>query len=240
MHVDFMCEVSAEGRLHSPDARQVVQLLKEGALCLLPSDSSYVLTGLLTVKGVTGNLDTVLERNRMPMSLAFGSLEQADKLISLSIMAQDFIRQLTPGGLTFVARPRLDDNRALALARLNAPGGTMGVRLTESPVETQIAHELDYPIPTTPVRRSDRTLVFTMNEAIDTIADRVSRLRSPRKIAAIDGPVPYPGRLSTVVLEEEYQGLWHIVIKREGAISREKIGQVAADSKYADVIVRLE
>lgn len=234
-----MCEVSSQGLLHRTDAIQVVQLIKEGALCVLPSDSSYVLTGLPTVRGFTGDLDTVLERNRMPMSLAFGDLEQADDLISLSTMAQDFIRRLTPGGLTFVARPRPDDMRAFALRRLNAPEGTVGVRLTESPVETQIAHELYYPLPSTPVRRSDHAEVCTVNEALSTIADRVSRLQSPRKIAVIDGPVPYPGRLSTVVREEQYQGLWRIVITREGAISRDKIAQVAADCMYEDVIVRL-
>src|SRR4051812_33243386 len=125
-----MCDVSSQELLNSADASQVVQLIRQGALCLLPSDSTYVLTGLPTVRGVTDDLDSVLERNRMPMSLAFGSLKQADDLIRLSPMAQKFIRQLTPGGLTFVARPRFDDNRALALKLLNAPEGTFGVRLT--------------------------------------------------------------------------------------------------------------
>ena len=112
--------------------------------------------------------------------------------------------------------------------------GTIGVRLTESLIETQIANY--FPMPSAPIRNSDCMEVSSAKEAWSIIADRSTKLHSLRKIALIDGLVKYPGRLSTVVKEELQNGYWYIKIIREGAVSAENILKVALECKYKGVI----
>lgn len=240
MHPDFVCDIGLQEPMQLDDVSSVVQLIKEGGFCLLPSDSAYIMTGLPTIPGITKDLDTVLKRHGLPISVTFGNLQQADDLIGLSTMAKDFINQLVPGGLTFVAVPKEDSVQSLALNRLKAPGivGAIGLRITESLVETQIAAAINYPLPSTPVRRLNGSEVYTSKEAFDIIENRVLSMSKPRKIAIVNGVVPYPGRLSTVVKEVNDEGLWHIVVIREGAISTDIIHQVAVACQYEGAVVR--
>ena len=234
MNPEFICKVQKNGKIQPADAKRVKEIIEDGGLCILPSDSSYILTGQTEMQGVRNDLDILLERHELPMSLAFGSMELVTKIMHLSNKAYRFINQLTPRGLTFVADPRKTESVALSTRCLNADG-TIGVRLTESLVETQLVEE--YPLPSTPIRDSNYAEVVTAKESLHIIMDRISRLSKPRKIAVIDGVVPYPGRLSTVVKEEEYNAYSRIVIIRANAISIDEIRRVAAACQYEEVVV---
>lgn len=230
---EFMCRVSSQ-RLEQDDVNLINQIMNEGGLCILPSDSSYILTGLLYKTGVTKDLDILLERKGMKMSLAFGSLNQANEMMDLSDMAIDFFRKFTPGGLTFVAKPRQKRSKLFSERRLHADG-TIGIRLTESEVETQLAE--NYPLPSTPIRNSNSKEVITAEEALQIIKGRMIDKEIDRKIALVNGIVPYPSRLSTVVKEEFHDGVWQLRIIRENAIPFERIREVAYACGYADTII---
>lgn len=231
---EFECEVQPQGFLRFTDVSRVVEHIQAGELCLLPSDSSYVLTGLATERGVTDDVDTVLQREKLEMSLAFGSLRLARRWAEMSTMAVRFVGQLTPGGLTFVAPPTSAAMRGLATSRLNAPG-TIGLRLTESRVETQLAYEVEQPLTSTPVRGPDGSEAATAEEAMAIVARRVSDLPSKRRLATVVGTVSYPGRLSTVAQEVRHGGLRRIRVLRQGAIALETVRRVARDCRYEDV-----
>jgi tRNA A37 threonylcarbamoyladenosine synthetase subunit TsaC/SUA5/YrdC len=236
MRAEFECEVQPQGFLRFMDVSRVVEHIQAGDLCLLPSDSSYILTGLATERGVTQDLDTVLQRKGLEMSLAFGSLRLARRWAEMSTMAVSFVGQLTPGGLTFVAPPTSAAMRGLATSRLNA-AGTIGVRLTESRVETQLAYEIEQPLTSTPVRHADGSEAVTAEEALAIVAARVSELRTKRRLGMVVGTVPYPGRLSTVVEEVGQGGLSRIRLLRDGAIPLETIRRVARACRYEGVEV---
>lgn len=231
MTPEFICNAKQE--LKQQDVDRIIAFLKEGGLCILPSDSSYVLTGLVTVPGVSKDIDLLLERNGAPISLAFGSLTKISEKMDFSNQAYEFFRRLTPGGLTFVAHPIRKAFNNLSEKYLYADG-TIGVRLTESLIETQIA---DYfPMPSAPIRNSDYVEISTAEEAWETIAARSTKLHNSRKIILIDAFVKNPGRLSTVVKEKLQNGYRYIKLIREGAISTESIRKVAFECKYKGVI----
>lgn len=227
---DLRCEENCNG-LSKEDADKINALLGKGGLCILPSDSSYVLTGLLNIPGISEDIDTLLERKGMKMSLAFGSLGQARKKMSLSQMACAFIKTLAPSGLTFVASPRDAMLRHFSINRLHADG-TIGVRLTRSPVETQIARRFE--LPSTPIRNAEKG-VISADEALQIVTDCMQDKKIRREIALVDGVVPYPGQWSTVVKEEKRDGLWYLRVIREGAIPIDRIKQVAGLCFYASV-----
>ncbi len=232
MTPEFTCNAKQE--LKQQDVDRIIAFLKEGGLCILPSDSSYVLTGLVTIPGVSRDIDLLLERNGVPMSLAFGGLTKISEKMDFSNQVYEFFKRLTPGGLTFVAHPRKKVFNNLSEKYLYTADGTIGVRLTESLIETQIA---DYfPMPSAPIRNSDCVEISTAEEAWEIIAGRSTRLHSSRKIVLIDAYVKNPGSLSTVVKEESKNGYQYIKLVREGAISTEIIQKVALECKYKGVI----
>ena len=231
MTPEFICDAKQELKQHDID--KIIELFKEGGLCILPSDSSYILTGLVTDQKVSRDIDLLLERNGTPMSLAFGDLRKVAEKMDFHNQAYEFFKKLTPGGLTFVAYPIKKAFNNLSKNCLYTDG-TIGVRLTESLIETQIADF--FPMPSAPIRNSDRLEVSTAKEAWEIIAGRSTKLHSPRKIALVDGFVKYPRRISTVVKEELQNGYWYIKIIREGAISTENIQKVALECKYKGVI----
>lgn len=222
-----------EDKLAQQDVDKVIDFLENGGLCILPSDSSYILTGLITSEGVSKDIDLLLGRKGEPMSLAFGSIDQITEKMVFSNKAYVFFKMLTPGRLTFVTKPKKRVFSNLSRNCLYADG-SIGVRLTESIVETQIADF--FPIPSTPIRNERFKESATYKEAWDIIAERSTYLHSSRKIAIINSTVKAPGQLSTVVKEEVRDGYSYIKIIRKGAISVEDILKVAMQCKYKGLI----
>ena len=164
----FRCKANA-GQLNNGCVDIINELLDNGGLCILPSDSSYVLTGILNIPGISEDIDTLLERQGMKMSFAFDSPSRACRMMSLSTMACAFIKALAPSGLTFVASPRDAMLRNFSITRLYADG-TIGVRLTRSPVEAQLAKR--FGLPSTPIRNANKA-VISAEEALQIVTDRM-------------------------------------------------------------------
>lgn len=235
--VSFRFELQPGGFLRFAQVVRVVEHIKAGDLCILPSDSAYILTGLPSEVGVSADLDWVLRREGLPMSLAFGSLRMAGRWVQMSSMARGFVGELTPGGLTFVAQPTSLAKEGFASARLHAPR-TIGVRLTESRVETQLAYEVEQPLTSTPVRLLDGSLARSADEALSVVGERISALSSQRRVGLIVGPVESIGRLSTVASEVAKPGaLPRIRVLREGAIPFSKVQEVARLCQFDEVDV---
>lgn len=221
-------------RINHDQAKQIHNIMNQGGLCILPSDSSYVLTGDLRKDGISIDIDILLKRNGMKMSLAFGSLTQVSNRMNLSTMAVRFVEELSPRGLTFVAMPKSKAFRAFSENILHADG-TVGIRLTRSTIETSLADY--YPLPTTPIRDENNAEIGTAYDALEIVKKRMIEYSIDRPLAIIDnGKVPFLGRLSSVVKEEMHDGLWRLVIIREGAISFEEICNVASQCGYSEVI----
>lgn len=232
MEFDFYCKASKEGELLSSDVERIIEIMREGGLCVLPSDSSYILTGNSMVKGVTEDIDFLLERKKAEISLTFNNFNQISQGFELSYMARNFIKKLTPGGLTFVSKP-VDDAISSHYARELNTDGTIGIRLSESKIETQLARV--FPIPTTPIRNVDFTETSTLREALDIIAPRYTQLRKYRQLVGVEGVVLHSGKVSTVVKEIEIDNKWYVVILREGIIPRDTIERVAKECKYIGI-----
>lgn len=231
MILEFMC--CAQQELNKDDFNRVISLLKNGGLCILPSDSSYILTGLMTNKGISRDINLLLERQDKPMSLSFGSLKQVTEYIDFRNQAYNLFKELTPGGLTFVAPPNKTKLENISKNCLNADG-TVGVRLSESLIESQIAGY--FPVPSTPIRNSNGIETSSAREAWEIVEQRSKSLVNFRKIALVDSSVKHPCKLSTVVKEEMMNGFWYIRILREGIIPSDLIEKVAIEYKYKGIL----
>ena len=231
MEIVFQCE---EEQLDSKQIEEIRKVLNDGGMCILPSDSTFILTGYLQHKGMTDDLDKVLERNGLQISMAFASLGQVCKKMKLTDMGRKFVKRLSPDGLTFVASPSYHYS-TFSKTQLHADG-TVGMMISRSKVERELAKV--NPIPTTPIRDEANEEVFNTGEAIQIIEERMKKYQVVRPIAVVDGVVPHPGRLSTVVKEERHNGLWRIVVLRENSISFDAIDRVAKQCGYTGTVRR--
>ena len=226
--VVFRCSTRADGTLSLSDLLRVSELIEDGALCLLPSDSSYALTGSPIEPGLTDELDEILMRDGLEMSLAFGSYRKTTEYAEFTHKGRLFAGAFMPGGLTFITQALGPALEKFANKRLHARNGKIGVRLTDSRTESQIAFEADLPLPTTPVRADGRE-TRTAEEALAFVLSRYRELGITRDLVVVDGNVQYSGRLSTVVNEVDTAGLPSLHVIRVGALDLETITPFALD-----------
>ena len=233
MRAEILYKIDA---LNDDLANEIRGSMDNGGLCILPSDSSYILTGNLYKRGVSRDIDTLLKRNGKNMSLAFGSINQASEDIRLSEKAVSFVKMLSSQGLTFVALPRTRrDYQAFSRHYLYADG-TVGIRLTRSSIEARIARF--YPLPTTPIRDECNNEVGTADHAVEIVRRRMTESGINRPLSIIDGgSVQFLGELSTVVKEEQIDELsWRLLVLREKAIGYDEISRVAKLCGYLEII----
>lgn len=229
----FECQSKQQG-LSSSEIKKIANIMRKGGLCILPSDSSYVLTGLSSISGITDDINSILARNNMQMSVCFNSLQQAHKYVEFSNLAYMFMEKLTPGGLTFIARPNNLTLRRF-LSRLYIDDGTIGVRISESLSELQLA--ACFPIPSTPIRDCSLHEVGDADQAFDIVAQKMAKYQINRDIILIRGSVLHLGELSTVVREIKVDGLLRIQLLRRGIIPIEVIQKVASDCFYDGIVL---
>lgn len=225
------------GLLTPTHLKEVTKFMKNGGLCVLPSDSAYILTGLLSLDNnkMTKDLDTLLERNGMKMSLSISDENSAAQRMQLSNMAYNFIKQVKSEGITFVADPRNDTLNKFSKDRLMTTDGTIGIRISRSPVEVQLAKQ-NLMFPSTPIRDNSGKVVCTLKEAEKIVRERLTNTGINRDVGLIEGVVPYPGDLSTVVKEEYYNGFWFLRIIREGTITHDRVKSVALECQYKGIL----
>ncbi len=228
------CAVKPNGQLFVGDAVALTDHLEAGNLCLLPSDSAYVLAGSPVVPNVTADIDLVLERAGLEVPLAFGSFRMARRWAEFSRAAERFFGAVAPGAITFVTNATSNARAGLSRSRLHA-SGTIGVRLTESIVETQLSTELDGPLTTTPVRSNGHVIVDAEG-ALAVVGPRLQADFKRRQLAVVRGDVLRPGRVSTVVEEVEVQGLLELHVRRLGALGLEDVERIAATCLYNRVV----
>lgn len=230
----FECKVGPHG-LDPEDISTINCILQKGGMCILPSDSSYILTGRINVPGIAYDIDKLLERDHMAMSLCFNSVEQVQTMTELSNLASSFIKRFIPGGLTFIARPTSKSHIMGFLNRINVYDGTIGIRISESLAETQMAKA--FPTPSTPIRDKDLKEISDADEALKIVSYQMIKKQRIRDLVLIRGDVLHPGLLSTVVKEIEKDGYLTIEILRKGIIPVEEIRQAARDCFYDEIIV---
>ncbi len=167
------------------DLRRVCQILREGGLCLLPSDTCYSIAALPFRRDAIGRVGRVLpgkEREAIPLS--FGSLPLVEKWVKLTPRDLRAIDEFWPGPLTLVCEVK-DWHDKHILADMLHTIGNIGVRISDSPVERQISTELDRPITTCAVRDENGKPVRSFDDAVSLVRGRLEETGEAFPFAAV-------------------------------------------------------
>ncbi|MFD3406249.1 L-threonylcarbamoyladenylate synthase [Kribbella sp. NPDC058693] len=217
------------GLLRHGDVFHTIETLKTGGLCVVPSDTSYALAGAPMVRGVCRDVNLILSKGDQKIPLAFGTQVMAERYVSFNRRALHLIDQETPGPITIVApmSTRLSVERRQALSRALNTNNEIGVRFSESIIESRLSSEIDMPLTTSAILYSNGTAVKNFDDAVEIVQEGMDNREIHRELVAIRrGSLIRAGELSTVVEPRPMLRTGDgpsLVIHREGSISEQKL-----------------
>ena len=195
-------------------------VLREGGLVALPTDTVYGLCAVATDRAAVERLYDVKARDpKQPLPLFVGSPEQARLIVEMNDAAEALAAIFWPGALTIVLR-----RRETFETRAAAGGRTIGVRVPGDALLRELALELG-PITGTSANIAGREECHTAAEVRAQLGDAVDLI--------VDGPVAASGKPSTIVDCTEPPDV-HVL--RAGAITAAKIEAALAGARLSDRI----
>ena len=86
---------------------KVAQILQEGGVAIIPSESSYGIAALASNPKAIEKLYKIKQREvKKPSLLIVGSIKQAESLVKFNALAKSLINKFWPGSLTLVLEAR--------------------------------------------------------------------------------------------------------------------------------------
>ena len=218
-------ERTRNGTLTSARLEELAQRLTRRGFILLPSDTGYSLAALVSDDNSSKHINTILNRENEPVSLAFPSYlsVREGKWVELNPLATVLIEHFTPGPITIVCKVS-PTPPAKILDALGSPRQTIGVRIPDSVVERDVAGATRWPITTVGIRDPDKPdeIVKSFSRALEIVASGAERL-GRIGWSAIEGGAFYDSH-STVV--DVSNGSGELVLRREGYLPFERIKAV--------------
>jgi L-threonylcarbamoyladenylate synthase len=215
-------ERDVQGNLLPGHVTEFRRVLRAGGFVLLPSDTAYSIAAWLHSTQARRQVNDLLNREDEPISFAFPSPEVVRRWIAKNDTADRLLKRFTPGPITVVCRASPLVPAVVTRDLMGSLNHTVGVRISSSSEERQVAGIGASVITTVPVldlQQKTKPPVASFDEAIARIRARVDAFGGA-PWCALEGELQYP-RTSTVVEVLSRSGSY--AIKRPGVISEEEI-----------------
>ncbi|AEJ20267.1 L-threonylcarbamoyladenylate synthase [Gracilinema caldarium] len=129
---------------------RTIQLLSDGGLIAIPTDTSWTIAcALSSKKGIKTLRRLSGERDERHFTLLCNSISQIGDYCSLSNSQFRLIKRLTPGPYVFVLKTLLGTEKALDIRRKE-----IGIRIPAHPVPARVIQELGEPMYSITAKRS--------------------------------------------------------------------------------------
>ena len=140
---------------------EVVALIKQGSLVIVPTDTAYGLAGDPMNPEVVQRVLTTKQREGKPgMPLLVANLSQARRLGSFSLLAETLATQFWPGALTLIVPAQHSYPNGIL-----GPNNSIALRVPNHPIPLRIIDTLQAPIIGTSANKSDGPSPRTAAEA---------------------------------------------------------------------------
>ncbi len=161
--------------------RKIVEMLRDGAVMLYPTDSGFALGCCLSKKNA---IERVRQIRRLPehkhLSFLCDSLTNISEFAKVSNHAYKIIRRLIPGPFTFI----LPATKAVPHYAVDPKRKTTGIRVPESPIAIAILKELDNPLISITAKRDDQEFE-TVEDLLDALSPLVDIVVTPSEYAFV-------------------------------------------------------
>ena len=213
-----------QGHLLATHLAEIHGVLENRGFVLLPSDTAYSIAAWLRSVEMRIQLNAMLGREDYePISVAFPSVVVVQDWTAENRYADGLLACFTPGPITVVRSAARRVPVEFTKEILRSANHTIGVRITNSAVERQVAGVGRSPITTVPVRRlaaEGKPPVTSFDEAVGIIRQRIEETGGGLWCAIEGEEIPYQS--TSTVVEVLGEGVSY-TIRRPGAIPEEEI-----------------
>ncbi|MBE2247814.1 MAG: threonylcarbamoyl-AMP synthase [Candidatus Competibacteraceae bacterium] len=151
--------------------QQAVDVLKEGGVIIIPTDSVYAFACMSTHPNAIKRMAEIkgISVEKANFSFVFSDLSMlGDYARLVSNDAFKLMKRLLPGPFTFIL------NAGQAVTKMIPSKKTIGIRLPDNKIPVELVRELGVPILTTSVYDDDSILEYTTDP--DVIADKYEKI----------------------------------------------------------------
>jgi L-threonylcarbamoyladenylate synthase len=219
----------ASGNLRREHLGEMGRTLRASGFVLLPSDTAYSIAAWLDTAQIRDQINTMLNRDDDPISLAFPSLDLVKEWTEPNRVAELLFERFTPGPITVVCRASRLIPAEVAEEAWRSQNRTIGIRIPNSAEEQQVAEAERTPVTTVAVRNASRQPVTSFTEAVEIVREGMERIGGA-PWCAIEGDIQYTDTSSVV---EPIGEDGRYVLHREGVIKEPEILACIADAVTA-------
>ena len=169
-------ERDAQGKLLPKHVTAFRRVLRAGGFVMLPSDTAYSVAAWLHSTQTRRQVNDLLNREDEPISFAFPSREVVRRWIAKNDTADRLLKRYTPGPITVVCRASPLIPAVVTRDLMGSLNHTIGVRISASAEEQQVAGIGASVITTVPVldlEKKDKPPVASFDEAVARIRARI-------------------------------------------------------------------
>lgn len=219
----------AGGNLRPEHLEEIGRTLRASGFVLLPSDTAYSIAAWLDTAQIRDNINTILNRDDDPISLAFPSLDLVREWIEPNRIAELLFKRFTPGPITVVCRASRLIPAEVTEEAWRSQNRTIGIRIPNSAEEQQVAGAGRTPITTVAVWNASKHPVTSFTEAVEIVRAGMGRIGGA-PWCAIEGEIRYTDVSSVVEIIGE-DGSYRMI--RDRAIPESEIQACIADALAA-------
>lgn len=147
---------------------EIKTVILDGGLVVLPSDTVYGLCVDARSKSAVEKLISFKRRPAgKPISVFVGSMDRANKYVTLNKSQTALLKQLAPGPYTFV----LPSKGALR-PELESEQGNLGIRIPDDAFINELIEILDFPITATSANLAGSPSHYSVESLVESLSDK--------------------------------------------------------------------
>jgi L-threonylcarbamoyladenylate synthase len=175
----------------SDAVQKAVDVLIDGGLVIYPTETLYGIGADATNPGAIKKLTEYKNRPfGKPYSIAVTDQSMAEEYVELNDTAKNLYKTFLPGPLTIISKGK----HKVAMG-VESEDGTLGIRIPDYKLVTDIVREFGKPITSTSANASYKKRPYTISDILDNISDKQKGLID----LIIDAGILPPNEPSTVV-----------------------------------------
>ncbi|MEK7588844.1 MAG: L-threonylcarbamoyladenylate synthase [Patescibacteria group bacterium] len=152
--------------------KEAVNTLKEGGLIVFPTETMYGIGADATnQKAIDKLLEYKTRREGKPLSIAVDTIEMAEKYVEVNNIAKNLYSSFLPGPLTVVSK-----SLGKVAKGVESEIGTLGVRIPDYSLVTDIVKSLGKPITATSANASYKKRPYAVEDILNNISTKQQNL----------------------------------------------------------------
>lgn len=146
----------------------IVQTLKQGRVCVLPTDTSYGLCARADQKDATDKVYQLKRRVKdKSLSVFVKDMKMIDIISALNEKNKKILKNYLPGSYTFIINKKQN-----ILDNISADKNTIGIRWISSVLLEDIFRHIDFPVTATSANISNQAPIYNPKEIINLFKDK--------------------------------------------------------------------